>query len=530
MKFLLAILIIVLICMWRQLVHQKKEHNNIKSDLQKTIEQQKRELDFYKNIKEDSGKLNATDDKSTNKLIEQATQEVLSSRKEQNHSSSSSQPTKKIASLLDNEQSLACDKMEQSNHNFFITGKAGTGKSFLLDVFRRTTSKKHIVLAPTGIAALNVNGVTLHSAFGYYNLVNLDIDSISLDTIRLKSEKQLLLKEVSTIIIDEISMVRADTFEKIDKILRAITKKDLSFGGKQIILFGDLFQLPPIAKNEELLFLLNRFGGKHFFLSNAYKQGDFNFLELTINHRQEADSAYFELLNRVRDGSFTDADITMLNKRVDESSTIFDRYTTLLPKKGDVEYINNQRIANLPTQEYKYSAYTIMDKYPDKKKQIENIFPILNLLSLKKGALVMMVANDPEHRWVNGTLGIVNDLSNDNISVAINGQAYDIHPFEFSEQEATYSEEDKKIKYEDILTVVQYPIIPAYAITIHKSQGQTYQNISCDLQGVFADGQTYVALSRCASLDGLHLKTPINKTLIHVDKDVLNFYRGQNLK
>lgn len=463
------------------------------SRLKDTLKETERELDFYKNIEAASGELNVP-----------------------------STTVQERNAKLDPEQSAVCGEMENSNINFFITGKAGTGKSFLLNTFRKETKKGTIVLAPTGIAALNVGGATLHSAFGYHNLVNLDINEIFSWTIRLKSEKQLVLKHVSTIIIDEISMVRADTFDKIDRILKVINNNNKPFGGKQILLFGDLFQLPPVAQPREREYLYDRYGGIHFFCADAYKRANFHFRELTINHRQKEDAEYFELLNRVRDGSVTLEDIETLNARVVQDSSVYDRFTTLLPTKAEVERLNQNHIRRLNSREYTYEATIIHDKHPDKNRSLEALFPINKTLHLKKGALVMMVANDPGHRWVNGKLGIVSELSNKGISVAIDRNVYDIHPFEFSEQEVTY--ENGKLTYENILTITQYPIVPAYAITIHKSQGQTYQNIVCDIDRCFADGQAYVALSRCANLNGLHLARQISRASIRVDKNVLDFY------
>lgn len=195
--------------------------------MQKALDEAEKAVDFYKNITEESANLNGSTDVESSQLIDLVTEQIKSSR------SKPKDATINVSSLLDSEQSFACNEMENGKQNFFITGKAGTGKSFLLDVFRKSTSKSHVVLAPTGIAALNVDGVTLHSTFGYYNLVNLNVDMISAETIRLKSEKALILKKVSTIIIDEISMVRADTFDKIDRILKVVNNTDKPFGGKQ---------------------------------------------------------------------------------------------------------------------------------------------------------------------------------------------------------------------------------------------------------------------------------------------------------
>jgi len=474
-----------------QIAHYQQELSNLNNSLKEL----QRELDFYKNIREASGNLNEPEN-----------------------------PHPVDDAQLDPEQFALCEEMERTQNHFFVTGKAGTGKSFLLNTFRKKTSKKHIVLAPTGLAALNINGHTLHSAFGYKNLVNLDIDDISSETFKSNFEKQMVLKIVSTIIIDEISMVRADTFDKIDRILRVINDTDLPFGGKQMILFGDLFQLPPIASHEEEKYLYDRYGGVHFFCADAYKLSGFQFRELTINHRQSSDSNFFEILNRVRNGTTISDDISKLNARVVQDFSIYDRFTMLVPTKSEADHINRERIRQLGTKEYSYRATILYNKHPNQNRALDTIFPIAENLRLKQGVLVMMVANDPKHRWVNGKLGIINDLSDKGIFVAIDKFIYEVHPIEFSQQEATYKH--GKLTYETTLTVAQYPLIPAYAITIHKSQGQTYQNIICGINQCFADGQAYVALSRCSTLEGLHLAQPISTTSIQVNKNVLDFYNS----
>lgn len=488
--------------------------------MQKSLAEAERAVDFYKNITEASGDLNeSAEAENSRRLIDRATKQIKSARNNQDDNKLDAN------SLLDREQLPAYNEMEQGSQNFFITGKAGTGKSFLLDVFRRTTGKSHVVLAPTGIAALNVNGVTLHSTFGYDNLVKLDVDMISEKTVRLKSEKAIILRRVSAIIIDEISMVRADTLDKIDRILQVVNKNNNPFGGKQVFLFGDLFQLPPVVKRNEHEYLYDKYGGIYFFCSEAFRRGNFKFVELTINHRQKDDADYFALLNRIRDGSATIRDLDLLNSRVVKDESIYDRFTTLLPTKAEVEKVNQYHMEQLKSQMFTYRAEVVLDKYPNKNRNLEAIFPIVNNLQLKKGALVMMVANDIDHRWVNGTLGIVAGLNEKSISVAIDKRVYEIHRAEFTEQEITYV--NGRITYEDVYKVLQYPVVPAYAITIHKSQGQTYKNIVCDIDRCFASGQAYVALSRCASLEGMHLKRAVSGASIHVDREVLDFYRSQ---
>ncbi|MBR5544520.1 MAG: AAA family ATPase, partial [Clostridia bacterium] len=384
---------------------QAKKYLEEISKLIKALEETDKKLKFYQNIEEDSGKLNVSQDLQEREiLLKEAKKQLEIARNEQEKTNTNYIDNKQKNKLLDSEQYSILNEIEQSNENFFITGRAGTGKSFLLDVFKMTTQKSNIVSAPTGVAALNVNGQTIHSVFGYDNLVKLDVNSISSQTIRLKSEKKLILKNVTTIIIDEISMVRADTFDKIDRILKAVNHNNLPFGGKQILLFGDLFQLPPVTKTkEEHDYLNDKYGGTLFFCSKAYKQGNFNFRELTINHRQKDDKVYFELLNRVRDGSMTIEDINLLNSRVEQDSSVYDRFTTILPNKDEVEKLNQYRINQLDTPEYTYEAKIILDKRANKTSELSDSFPFSSTLHLKKGALIMMVVNDPEHRWVNGT-------------------------------------------------------------------------------------------------------------------------------
>ncbi|GEM_PF-642512 len=429
-------------------------------------------------------------------------------------------------SILDDEQKLAFTIMNSTNDNLFITGKAGTGKSFLLDVFVRGSRKKTIKLAPTGIAALNIGGATLHSAFGYNNLERLELDSITMGTIKLKSEKIRILKEVDTIIIDEISMVRADTFDKIDKILRVLNKSAKPFGGKQMIVFGDLFQLPPIAKSQELKYLTDYYGGIFFFNSNAYSNGQFGFIELSTNHRQKDDHAFFDILNRMREGKTTSSDINTLNSRYVSDRNELRRILTLFPKKADAERVNKEELDKIQAKEYKYKARIVYNAKSNQNPNLDAAFPITDELRLKRGALVMMVANDPEKRWVNGTMGVVHSLTESTIHVTIDGTTFEVDRTTFTEKEVVYK--DGRMDYQDVLSVEQFPVVLAYAITIHKSQGMTYKKIACDITQCFAPGQAYVALSRCSSIAGLHLLESINSSMMKVDDSVMEFYLSQS--
>jgi len=317
-------------------------------------------------------------------------------------------------------------------------------------------------------------------------------------------------------------MVRADTFDKIDKILKVINNNNRPFGGKQIIAFGDLFQLPPIAKRDEEQYLREKYGGIFFFFSNAYKDGDFKFIELTNNHRQEKDARFFEVLNRMREGRITDEDIALVNERVCVNGDELRRVVRLFPRKQEAEQVNALELERIPAREYTNEARVMLNKYNNQNINIDNTFPITKTLKLKLGALIMMIENDAGKRWVNGTLGIISFISNETIKVKINDIEHEVHKSVFETREATYI--GGRIEYEVVLQVEQYPIVLAYAITIHKSQGMTYQRIACDISDCFAPGQAYVALSRCSSLNGISLLNSITRAEVAVDSEVKNFY------
>lgn len=433
-----------------------------------------------------------------------------------------------VAAKLDDEQLSAYTEMNNSNSNIFITGKAGTGKSYLLRNFVKNTDKNVLVLAPTGVAALNVGGVTIHSAFGWHNLNELNIDEITADSLySLNNDKRHILRKSQTVIIDEISMVRADVFEKIDKIFRILNNKDLPFGGKQIIVFGDLFQLPPIAKGKERDYLNDTFGGIYFFNSNAYKNGSFKFIELVTNHRQKTDKVFFDILNNIREGTVSDADLKTLNKRIVPNEDTLDKtIIRLFPKKEKARSINNKELDNINEKEYRFT-WSVEQKKPLTAKQVNdalNDMPVSETLCIKKGAVVMLVNNDVNGRWVNGTLAIVGDIHDNYIEVIKDGKIYMVGKASFEYNEPVYK--DGKIKYETVLEVTQFPLILAYAITIHKSQGMTYQQIAVDVSKSFAPGQVYVALSRCVNMDGLNLLSAVKKENLAVEPDVLNFYKS----
>ncbi|MBQ9145741.1 MAG: AAA family ATPase [Clostridia bacterium] len=423
--------------------------------------------------------------------------------------------------VLDEEQRRAYELMENTNENFFITGKAGTGKSFLLKLFVEGTKKKVLKVAPTGISALNIDAATIHSVFGYRNLENISLEELDATTMYWSMSLRML-KYVDTIIIDEISMVRADIFDKMEKILRIVNKSEKLFGNKQIIVFGDMFQLPPIATKEEELYLMDKYGGVFFFNSMSYDFGNFNFIELTVNHRQQKDETFFNVLNRIREGEVRKEDLALLNTRVIKNREKLRRIIRLYPKRADADRVNREELAKIPAKEYVYNHTVTLNKYNDQNIVLENYFQAVSTLRLKVGALVVMTRNDRRKRWVNGTLAIISSLEKDRIEIAIDGRNYFVLPERFEIKEAVYR--NGGIHYDVSFSANQYPIMLAYAITIHKSQGMTYQKIACDPSDCFATGQAYVALSRCVSLEGIHLLSDINETEIKVDPHVKEFY------
>lgn len=522
------LLIIVIIVMNGKIERYRKNSEYQMRMLYEENKKLKKKVKFYEDIDKDSCNFNEDDSDGEKEEIIQTENRVQKAEKSEtlDKDSQRSESGAELFLSLDNEQKEAFNKIENSNRNYFITGKAGTGKSFLLKAFVKKTKKKVVMLAPTGIAALNIGGATIHSTFGYFNLTELDTDTITLDTLRLKEELKLVLRIVETIIIDEVSMVRADVFDKIDCILRVLNNNSSLFGGKQILLFGDVFQLSPIADKVEEKYLFKRYGGVHFFDSEAYKSGNFGFIELSVNHRQKDDRAFFDILNRMRTGDMTNDDIQALNRRVVPDANSIGRILSLYPKKADAEKKNEYELKKISGEEYTYKA-NITYSVEEMNATLEKVFPIKDKLRIKCGAVVMMTVNDPNKSWVNGTIGIVRRLEKERIFVTINGQTREVYRCEFVQQEAVCI--DGKIRYRDILRVNQFPIVPAYAITIHKSQGLTFKKIACDISMCFAPGQAYVALSRCSSLEGLNLLKKINVDMIMTNSHVVEFYEKQRI-
>ncbi|MBU4380734.1 AAA family ATPase [Patescibacteria group bacterium] len=413
---------------------------------------------------------------------------------------------------LSEEQKAIFDIIENTNENAFITGKAGTGKSALLEYFRQKTTKKVVVCAPTGVAALNVGGQTIHSLF--------KIPPAFVTTSKLKPDGKttLLLKNIDAVVIDEISMVRVDLMDAVDHILKTARGSNLPFGGVQIIMFGDLYQLPPVVEDRELhKYFADNFGGFYFFNANVWENTPLNIYELTTIFRQK-DEIFKLLLNEIRTGSVNDNTLNMLNKRAN-TAIPEDGVITLTTTNNTSREINSYKLAKLKGNASEYKARISGDLE-------RSVYPTEELLQLKKGAQVMFLKNDKQKRWANGTVGFVESLTEDEIRVKVDNIPYSVPQETWSKIKYFYNQGTRKVEEEVVSSFTQFPLKLAWAITIHKSQGQTYETVAVDMgSGAFAHGQTYVALSRCESLERLYLKREVLIRDIIVDPTIIEFMK-----
>ena len=416
---------------------------------------------------------------------------------------------------LNDEFRYALDLIERQGQSVFLTGKAGTGKSTFLHYLRETTAKATVVLAPTGVAALNVGGQTIHSFFQFPPTF-IDPNSIR----RRKNAK--LFEKLQTLIIDEVSMVRADVMDGIDTALR-VQRDNLTtpFGGVQVVLCGDLFQLPPIVRDGEMkTFFDEQYGGPYFFFAKVFREIHPSSLELTTIYRQRDDN-FIRILNKIRENEFDAQLFSVLNARVRRGSEeqVDSSFITLTATNEAAYQKNRACLARINAKPYTYTASVTGHFEP-------TTYPTEVILELKRGAQVMLLKNDSEKRWVNGTLGRVLALDEKKVSVEIAGTSYDVEPETWENIQYRFDRDTNRIEEEVIGTFTQYPLRLAWAITIHKSQGQTFDKVLIDLgRGAFAHGQTYVALSRCTSLEGIIFSRPVTPHDILFDARVYEYAR-----
>ncbi|MDR2497352.1 MAG: AAA family ATPase [Tannerellaceae bacterium] len=414
----------------------------------------------------------------------------------------------------------------------FLTGKAGTGKSTFLRYICKHTKKKHIVLAPTGIAAINACGSTLHSFFKlpFRPLLPDDPDLAPgriFDFFKYNKAQRKLLSEVELIIIDEISMVRADTIDCIDRILRAYSReRSLPFGGKQLLLVGDVYQLEPVvpADQKEILGLF--YPDPFFFSARAFREVNLVAIELQKNYRQ-TDPGFIRILDGIRNNTAGRAELQALNSRFmpDFNPGNEDMFVTLATRRDQVDYINERKLAELPGDELVCRG-SIDGDFPESSR------PTLLNLCIKEQSQVMFIDNDHNRRWVNGTIGVISRICESLVYVLLeSGTEHLVERTTWRNYRYKYNEKEKRIEEEILGTFTQLPIRLAWAITIHKSQGLTFNRMVVDLTGgAFAGGQTYVALSRCTSLEGLALKVRISERDIFIRKEIVHFSRKFNDK
>ncbi|MGV8058288.1 MAG: AAA family ATPase [Smithellaceae bacterium] len=413
--------------------------------------------------------------------------------------------------------------MEETQNNILITGRAGTGKSTLLNYFYGHSKKKVVILAPTGVAAINVGGQTIHSFFHFKP--NVTPASIKKKKSAGK-EKTTIYKKLTTIVIDEVSMVRADLLDCIDKFLRLNGPEGkLPFGGVQMIFIGDLYQLPPVVTSAEREIFRSHYASPYFFSAKVFCELNIVFIELEKVYRQK-DDEFVRLLNAVRNRTVTDDDLATFNSRFNPQfeAPPGSFYLSLTSTNALADTLNEKRLAELPGKIWKAAGEIVGDFGKE-------YLPTAVDLKLKKGAQIMLLNNDSLGQWINGTIGKIKKFEKDDdaedviVAELDNGDTARISPYTWKIYRFFLKNEE--LRSEEVGSFKQYPVRLAFAVTIHKSQGKTFENVVIDVgSGTFAHGQMYVALSRCTTLKGIVLKQQLKKNHIMMDWQVVKFLTG----
>jgi len=417
------------------------------------------------------------------------------------------------------EWKLAWDLLHQQNVSVNLTGKAGTGKSTFIRAVAKFSDKKVLYAAPTGLAALNIRGVTLHSLFGLPFGPLLENDPRLLNH-KLSASKRKILEKADLLVIDEISMVRADALDAIDFLLRKYCRSELAFGGKQMLMVGDNFQLEPVTKREEWDLLATIYNHPYYFAATAFRAFECECVELKTVYRQ-TDDYFIGLLNKFRIGSVNPSDLNELNTRIVSKLPMLedDEFRIILATRTAVVASENLlKLAQLKGERHVFKA-VITDKFN------AAAYPTEEMLELKVDAQIIMVRNDKTKRWVNGSLGKVKAILADELKVILeNGKTVKVNRETWEQIDYKYDTKTKKLEEEVVGTFTQFPVRLAWAITIHKSQGLTFNRVVLNMEGgAFAAGQLYVALSRCRTFEGLTLLQAIKPSDIIVKREALEY-------